>query len=360
MLTSVRTVGVEEELMLFATATGAPRPAAEGERLANDRSTEVAHEFKLEQAEIASAPTSEVGELVADLYRRRCEIIAAAGERDARVAAIGTSPLDIAATPTPDERYARMHEHFALVAGDQLTCGMHVHVSVESRAEGVAAIDAIRAWLPVLLAVSANSPFWGGRDSGYASYRSVSWGRWPTAGPTQPFGDEAGYDVAVAELIASGAALDSGMIYFDARLSASYPTVEIRVADVVQRVADSGLVAALARALVEQGLRGLPGAAVGAGLVRAAMWRAARFGLSGGLLDPIDGRVRPAFDVLGRVLEVLEPALRTAGDTDVVASGVGRLRDEGTGAELQRSDLARRGSLADLVDGAVSRTAARP
>ena len=110
------------------------------------------------------------------------------------------------------------------MARQQLSCGMHVHVGLESRAEGVAVLDRIRPWLSVLMALSANSPFAHGVDTGYASYRTVLWGQWPTATVTEAFGDEAGYDRVIAELIASEAALDDGMIYFEARLSASYPT----------------------------------------------------------------------------------------------------------------------------------------
>jgi carboxylate-amine ligase len=346
--------------MLFADRGGALAPGLGGADLADDPSTDIEHEFKLEQAEIASVPTGDLAALMTDLADRRRELVSAAAERGLRVAALGTSPLRGDPTPTPDARYRRMQDHFALVAADQLTCGMHVHVSVGSRAEGVTAIDAIRGWLPVLLAISTNSPFWDGRDSGYASYRSVSWGRWPTAGATAAFGDEAGYDAAVARLITAGAALDDGMIYFDARLSAKYPTVEIRVADVVQRIADSALVAALARALVQSSLDGrlgelgmLPDAA----LVRAASWRAARFGLAGDLIDPDDGRPRAAPDLLDRLLDLLGPALRSTGDSAAVLDTVGRLLREGTGADVQRADLARTGSVRDVIDAAVRRTA---
>ncbi len=324
--------------MLFGGSTAAPRPATGGAQLAADPNTGVEHEFKLEQAEIASAPTTDLDALTDDLIECRREIVAAAQARGFRVAALGTSPLAGDPTPTPDERYQRMQEHYALVAADQLTCGMHVHVGVESRAEGITAIDSIRGWLPVLLAVSTNSPFWDGRDTGYASYRSVSWGRWPTAGATGQFGNEAAYDAAVAELIAAGAALDDAMIYFDARLSAKYPTVEIRVADVTQRVADSALVAALARALVQTAIEGgLGEGRPSVALVRAASWRAARFGLTGDLLDPRDGRPRAAADLLDRVVGVLHPALQATGDVARVEGAIARLLREGTGAQLQRA-----------------------
>jgi carboxylate-amine ligase len=340
---------VEEELMLFRAED--TRPAAVGELLADDPDTEVEHEFKLEQAEIASEPTADLGALADDLRRRRAELIGAAAERGVLVAAVGSSPVGGSATPTPDERYLRMHEQFGLVAGDQLTCGAHVHVSVGSRAEGVAAIDGVRPWL-----AAVNSPFWAGDDSGYASYRNVSWGRWPTSGPTARFGDEATYDRRVEALIAAGAAVDAGMIYFDARLSATYPTVEFRIADVGQHLADSVLLAALCRALVDTAVREHPVDAPIA-LLRAAAWRAARYGLSNGLLDLVDGTLRPAADLLDRLVDALTPALRRTGDEDTVRHGIDRVLRRGTGADLQRADLARRGRPGDVVRAAAARTA---
>ncbi len=114
----------------------------------------------------------------------------------------------------------------------------------------------------MLLALSSNSPFWQGADSGYASYRTQVWYRWPTAGPTEPFGDAAGYDRATARLLATGVPLDAGQFYFDARISATHPTVEVRVADVCLLARDAVLLAALTRGLVETAAReaadGLP------------------------------------------------------------------------------------------------------
>jgi carboxylate-amine ligase len=350
----MRTIGVEEELMLFTA--GGTRPAPAGADLADDPTTGVEHEFKLEQAEIASDPSTDLEVISADLARRRAELVESAGERGVIVAAIGTSPVGVQPTATPDERYLRMHERYGLVAGDQLTCGAHVHVGVSSRAEGIAAIDGLRPWLSVLIALCANSPFWSGSDSGYASYRSISWGRWPTAGPTARFGAEQTYDRIVADLIDCGAAVDDAMIYFDARLSARYPTVELRIADVGQQIADSVLLAALCRALVET-VVAAPPADPPLALLRAAAWRAARFGLANELWDVMDGRLRPAADVLDHLVDVLQPALRRIGDADAVRGGIDRVLGRGTGADLQRADLARRGQPRDVVEAASERTA---
>ena len=121
--------------------------------------------------------------------------------------------------------------------------------------EGVAVLDRIRGWLPCLLALSANSPFWQGHDSGYASFRSQVWGRWPSAGPTGLFGSAETYHATTRAMIASRTILDLGMVYFDARLSAQHPTVEVRVADVCLDADDAVLMAGLVRALVDTAAR---------------------------------------------------------------------------------------------------------
>ena len=136
-----------------------------------------------EQVETGTRPCRELSELDAELRRTRTRARAAAHAAGAELAALATSPLPVRPTVSPGSRYRRMVERFGLTASEQLTCGCHVHVAITSAEEGVAALDRIRPWLAPLLALSANSPFWAGADSGYASYRSQVWGRWPSTGP---------------------------------------------------------------------------------------------------------------------------------------------------------------------------------
>ena len=186
------------------------------------------------------------------------------------------------------------------------------------------------------------------------------WGRWPTAGPTELFGTEAAYDAVVAELLESGTILDDGMVYFDARLSAHYPTVEIRVADVCTDVRDAVLVAALARALVDTAASrwraGEPAPQIRTVLLRAAAWRAARSGMTGELVDPRTGKPVAAWQLVGELVELVGPALRRAGDERLVADGLARLRARGTGADQQRAAFAERANLRDVVADAAART----
>jgi carboxylate-amine ligase len=310
-------------------------------------------ELHQQQIETDTRPSESLTDLRRQVRDARLRTDRLARATGARIAALGTSPLPVDPQVTGRPRYGAMVEHFGLTTVEQLSCGCHVHVSVESDDEAVAVLDRIRVWLPVLLALSANSPFWQGLDSRYASYRSQVWSRFPTAGPSQLFGSAAGYHALVDSLLGSGVALDAGMIYFDARLSARYPTVEIRVADVCLDADDAILVAALARALVETAAAewrsGRPAPEMATQLLRAATWRAGRSALDGDLLDPFSGAPVTAWDAVAALVAHVAPALEDSGDRPYVEESLSRLRTRGPGAAVQREMLERSGDLHQLV-----------
>ncbi|WP_432571860.1 carboxylate-amine ligase [Kineococcus sp. SYSU DK005] len=341
-----RTVGVEEEHLLADPVDGTARPDAPRVLgvLAPGRGQS---ELQREQVETGSAPQTSLAELRADLLARRRELAAAAGAGGAALLALGTHPLGGVPTLSAGERYERLRERFGLLSREQLTCGCHVHVGVADRDEGAAVLDRLRPWAPVLLALSANSPFWQGLDTGHASYRSRVWDRWPTAGPTDAVGDAAGYDALVRRALATGVPLDTGMLYFDVRLSARYPTVEVRVADVCLRVDDAVVLAGLVRALADTAVaahragRPVPEARVE--VLRLASWRASCDGVDGELVHPLTGTPRPAAQVVGDLLEHVAPALAAAGDEALVREGVAAVLRRGSGARWQRAVAAAEG-----------------
>jgi carboxylate-amine ligase len=381
----VRSVGVEEEL-LVVDSTGRPVPLGpealevasrrgEGETPEEhdredgaDDEESAAHlmpELKAQQIELGTRVCSTLAEIDAELRFWRHRADAAAATVGGRVAALATSPVAVEPVPTEGDRYARMLDAFGLTAREMLTCGCHVHVSVEDDDEGVAVLNRIRVWLPVLTALTANSPFWQGIDTGYASYRSRAWQRWPSAGPTEVFPDAAAYHRLIDDVLATDTVLDDGMVYFDARLSATWPTVEVRTADVVLRVEDAVTLAGLVRGLVETAARdaraGSPPPAVPAQVLRLAAWRAGRSGLSGDLVHPCSGRPAPAADVLSALLEHVRPALSDAGDELRVTAGLAAILRRGTGADLQRRvHQQSSGDLGAVVRTAVEMTAAEP
>lgn len=351
-------MGVEEELLLVG-ADGAPiAKAQEILDSVQDGNGPLEAEFMEEQIETATPPHASLTDLGAAIRADRAGAQAAAGRVGARVAALATSPLRFTGTTVSKLRYLAARAEFGLTAREQLTCGCHVHVAVADDAEGVAVLDRMGPWLATLLALSANSPFWQGADSGYASFRSQVWARWPTAGPTRTFGTPEAYHAAVDALVATGTILDPAMVYFDARLSARYPTVEIRVADVCLAADTATLVAALARGIVETAAReaadGISPPPAPTELLRTAYWRAGRSGLSGDLVDPRTWRPAAAHDVVGALVEHIRDALVDAGDLDAVTDLLGVLWASGDGASRQRSWAADSGG--DL--GAVARRAA--
>jgi carboxylate-amine ligase len=363
----MRTVGVEEELLLVSATTGEPlavSPAVlAAEAVSGDGEEQGAFEKELhqEQLEFATRPLSDMRELRDEIVRLRGAAARHAAEAGARVAALATSPLPVEPSRNLGRRYRWMAEQFALTTQEQLTCGCHVHVSVESDEEGVAVLDRIRPWLYLLNAISGNSPFWDGQDSGYSSYRSRVWNRWPSAGPYEAFGSAKGYHERVRDMLATGVLRDTGMVYFDARLSHSYPTVEIRVADVCLEADTTVLVATLARGLVETAARawrdGEPSARIPAGLLRLASWRAARSGLQGPLLDPRTLRETPAEAALDALLEHTDAALRDCGDREGAHRALAALLARGGGAQRQR-ELHRGGcDLGEVVQECVRITA---
>lgn len=360
----MRTVGVEEELLLVDAETGRPRSvAARTLRYAAETTQTAAsddapggsldHELQQQQVETDTVPHTDMAALGDDVRAWRDHAISAARRAGARVIASGTSPLPVGAAVVDKPRYLQMVEHFGLTTTEQLTGACHVHVSVESDDEGVGVLDRIRGWLPGLLALSANSPFWQGEDTKYASFRSQAMVRWPTAGPTEAFGTADAYHELVASMIASGAILDEGMVYFDARLSHHYPTVEIRVADVCPDAADTTLVAALCRALVDTaaaawraGDEPLP---LSVSMLRLMSWQAGRFGIEGNLIDPRTLKPRTAREVIADLVDHVRAALRENGDEALVDEQVEQIFIRGNGAMRQRAMLEKTGQLSDVV-----------
>ncbi|NKZ05933.1 glutamate--cysteine ligase [Actinomadura latina] len=364
---------MEEELLLVDPANGAPqavsgsviRYARRHDELfltGGRRSEPLDTELQREQLETATPVCASLGELSDHVRSARLAAAKSAAGVGAAVAALGTSPVSVRPSLTPSHRYLRMADAYGPTAGEQLTCGCHVHVGIDSPDEGVAVLDRIRPWLPPLLALSANSPFWHGADTGYDSWRHQVWSRWPSSGPTELFGSAAGYRAAVDAMLATGALVDEGMIYFDARLSRHYPTVEIRVPDVCLHADDAVLMAAFVRALVDTAAdawhAGEPPDPVRADLMRLAMWRAGRSGLRDDLVHPRTRRTAPAAAVVGALLDHLSPALDRAGDLETAVRLLRCVLERGNGAHLQRGVYTQAHDVKAVVSDAVDVTMA--
>ncbi|WP_159929574.1 carboxylate-amine ligase [Rhodococcus sp. WAY2] len=355
------TIGVEEEFILVDSHTGVPllsnaAVAAAGTALGIDLQLELSQC----QIEAATPVCARISDLDRALCRTRSLAVAAAARSGTRLLAAGVpvlGPLPRAITDTP--RYRRMADGFGALA-EQVICGCHVHVCVPDRDTAVQVSNHLRPWLPTLLALTANSPIAANVDTGYASWRHILWARWPSAGPPPYFRSARHYDAAVATMLDCGSILDPAMVYWDVRLSAHLPTIEIRISDVPATVHETVLLAVLVRALVTTALsaldRGDLARPVGDDLLRAACWRAARDGLTGHGIDTAAQNVIPAPRLLALLLAHVRTALEDTGDYAGTRAAVAWVLAHGNGAVHQRRAL-RTGTLADVVRTVADRTA---
>jgi carboxylate-amine ligase len=337
------TLGVEEEFLLLDPDTGVNAAVAEQVVAALPDAVRAQSRLELRRSmvEMVTPVCTELTGLREHLTRHRRMAAAAATTAGARLVAVGATPVGDPQSAVPSQpRYQEMVQRYGPIALDPALCGCHVHVGVPDRELAVQVCNRLRVWLPVIQALTANSPFYAGADTGHASWRSVQLTRWPGVGPTPVFDSAADYDATVADLVTSGVMIDDAMVYWYARPSARYPTVEVRVGDVCLTTDDTVLVAALIRALVatmiDHQRAGTPTPLMRDCVLSAAHWHAAHEGLDGTLMNPHGGGLRPAWNVVEDLLTTVSPALVRHGDAEVVLTELARLRRHGTGATRQR------------------------
>ncbi|MFC4071817.1 carboxylate-amine ligase [Actinoplanes subglobosus] len=340
----VRTFGVEEEFLLLdpRTAVNLPLAAEVAGRLPPPLRDRSRPEFRPSMMEMVTDVCTSTEELSQQLRAGRGAAAEAARQAGAALIAVGATPVaeaDPQTAAATDLRFRAITDHYGPIARDPALCGCHVHVGVADPDLAVEICTRLRADLPLLQALTANSPLSLGTDTGYASWRCVQLRRWPTVGPWPHLRSTTEFERTVAALVASGDMMDDSMVLWWARPSRSFPTVEIRAADVCPDPDDTVLLAALVRALVDTAAH-TPAPAVPDVLVNAAHGSAARYGMSGTLLDAHTGRARPAWDLVGALVDRITPALRRHHDVETVTAGLHRIHRDGTGAERQRRLLA--------------------
>ncbi|MDQ6931761.1 MAG: glutamate--cysteine ligase [Candidatus Eremiobacteraeota bacterium] len=360
----MRSVGVEEEYGLINADTRELMPVAKQVRTRAERflGDDVQHEFKASQIEMATPVCRTLDDVEREIRKARVHLSRAARQLGARLIAAGTHPFSRPDQQpvTPTQRYRDIASTYRELTNEFEIFGCHVHVGVDDPERAIAILDRARSRLVPLIALSANSPYWEGRDTGYASYRTEVWSRWPLSGVPGAFETRRAYEQLVSDLLASGALDDETKIYWDIRPSARFPTIEFRAMDVCATVDEAVAMAGLVRALVDTCAREVveshPQNPVRYERIRLAHWLAARDGLDGELVDLALNALRPAHDVVRSWVDGLREALRSNGDLERVESTLDRMVHEGNGAQRQRRAFARGRSMRAVVDHLVKET----
>ncbi|MCY0931631.1 YbdK family carboxylate-amine ligase [Streptomyces sp. H27-H1] len=354
---ALMSLGVEEEYLLVDARSWQLVPAAP-EILADVAGS--GHAFHAEgtsyQVETATPVHHTLDGLRDSLVGARRVLASAARARGYRLVAAASPTLT---PPSPlhlnlDRERRRVRQTlFGPLTDNLVGCGRHVHVGTVGKDAAVRASNRMRPWVPTFIALSAGSPVWNGRDTGHASWRSVAWSSWPSAGLPPHFVSTAAYDAAVRGLLDSGAALDPGMVYWDLRPSVNWPTLELRAPDMSPSLDGALLQAAVARALVARVLGEdpdmFPGPVVSDRTLRLARWRAARDGLEGSGLEPFTGTEVPAATLAWQLVDLLGPELEAAGDYDHVSRTLTDMLRNGSSAARQRAVFSRRQSPTDVL-----------
>lgn len=359
------TIGVEEEYQIVDTETRqltgrAKQLMASAQR--NSGEISVQAEVYTSMIEIATPVCETLTQVREQLVRARHTIIQAATEDGRAIAAAGTHPFSDWHDQhvTPKKRYEGLVSDYQQIMEDLIIFGCHIHIGIGDREVAVQVLNRTRVWLPLLLALSVNSPFWMAHETGYASYRTELWSRWPFSGAPFTFKDYEEYRWVAQNLTHVEAIRDPTKIYWDIRLSNKLPTLEFRFADVCLTVEEAtmlaGLVRALARSCYQEIKAGVPFQSVRPELLQAARWRSARSGLGGNLIDVINCQVMPAADLVHRFLEYLRPVLEELGDWQTIHSLVERTIASGTGAERQRKVYRQTQSFEAVVDFVIDQT----
>src|ERR1700722_12280395 len=359
------TLGVEGELQLIDATTRLLRQDAREVISALRGREEAGQERKIHDelmqstVEVVTGVCSTVSEAVGDLAATIADLQRITDMRDTMLACAGTHPVSDwrDAKMAPVQRYAELVEQMQWLARRIQTFGVHVHVGLRDGSKAIPIVNALAAYLPHFLALTASSPFWGGHDTGLASSRAVIFGGLPTAGPPHQLADWSEFEEYMDTLLRAGTSRSIKEVWWDIRPHPDFGTVEIRMSDGVPTLREVGMVAALSQCLVQlfdsQLDRGYTLPSPSTWVVRDNKWRATRFGLDAIVITDEAGATAPLRDELYELLAQLEPVASRLGCQDEL-SVASEVLEHGASYERQRAVYAQTGDLISVVDALVT------
>ena len=355
--TAPYTVGVEEEFQLVDPASRGLIPAVDEVLAAGDGSRLITSELSRSCVEMLSPIFASAADLARELPGLRREVSDLARSRGVEIVAAGAHPFSEPTEQplTGGDHNRRVEEEMGWIARTQAIYGLHIHVAVPDGDAAILAVNTLARHVPLLVALSANSPFWRGFDTRLASTRIKIFEMFPRSGLPPTFRNWEDFEDHIGALVASGSIPDYSWCWWDARPHQKFGTVELRAPDVQTDPSYTVALAALVQCLVARaGMEERP--AEDAVYNAENKWRAVRYGMDADFYDFVAGRVIPARSMARGLLEELRPLARDLGCEEELG-GVLEIVELGTGAELQRAARKRRGSLEGVVDYLIEGTA---
>lgn len=312
-------VGIEEEFFLYNRERCAPRgemneaffcaaQAACGDSLQR--------EMLQCQIEIVTKPHKRVRAARDELHALRTALTEVGREHNVALLAAGTNPMAMWRDQklTPKDRYRQINDDLGMIAQRTIVCGMHVHVAPPPHIDRVMLMNRVLPFLPMMLALSASSPFWEGQATGLISYRLAAYREMPRTGLPPSVSTQAEFDAYIAALVGAGVIPDASHVWWAIRPSLRYPTLELRIADACTSVDDTAAVAAFYQCLlawlVEEADGELSNGSFDRAIAEENFWRVQRHGLDAPYIDSIAGGAEPIRERIAALVDWLTPYAR--------------------------------------------------
>ena len=351
------TLGVEEEYMVIDPQSR--ELISHDQKIVEVASRELNDHVKAEMhqavVEVGTRVCQHVEEAWTDIAHLRRTVARVAGELGFRIGAAGTHPFSHWSTQliTPNPRYDEIVNEMQEAARSNLIFGLHVHVGLSDKNMAIHIMNTIRYFLPHVYALSTNSPFWEGRNTGYKSFRTKVFDKFPRTGLPDFFNDWDDYTNYVNLLIKTNCIDNAKKIWWDVRVHPFFNTIEFRICDVPLRADETITIAAIFQALVAKLYKlrqqNMSFIVYNRALINENKWRASRYGIDGKLIDfgklaEVDTR-----SLINELLDFIDDVVDDLGSRNVL-SRVPHMLREGTGADRQLAVFRETGSLQKVVD----------
>lgn len=357
------TLGIEEEFQVIDPVTRELRShmheIVEGGKIILKE--QVKAEMHQAMVEVGTNICHNVTEARKEVTHLRKMVAKLAAKQDLRIAAAGTHPFsrwqDQLITDQP--RYHQIVNEMQDAARSNLIFGLHVHVGIENRHQGILLMNSARYFLPHIFALSTNSPFWLGRNTGFKSYRVKVFDKFPRTGIPDEFFSSSEYDRYIALLVKTNCIDNGKKIWYDVRLHPFFNTIEFRICDVPMRIDETIALAALMQAIIAKLVKlmesNMDFRHYGRALIMENKWRAARYGISGKLIDFGKEEEAETPRLIEELLEFVDDVVDEL-DCRHEIKYIHKILQQGTGADRQLAVFKKTNDLKKVVDYIVEET----